>query len=160
MEYSSFYRYIYEEKGKYYIRKDNELYLICNTLADALYERDRFENVDWDWDKYVLLEDTMNGYIHISLPPFNKKSDHITLDRECWVVRGHGKRQKYYGTYYTRKEAEKVARIYDANITHKRMAYRIQKRINGTTKYFGRFSSYEDALKRVKELEENDWRKG
>lgn len=157
MSYDSFYRYIVKKNDKYWIVKDNEWFMDCETLAEALYERDRLEATGWEWDNYVQLPDTINGYIHIDLPPFTKQSSHINRDRECWVVRGHGKSQKYYGTYYTREEAEKVARIYDANISHKRSYYRIQKRINGRTKYFGRFSTYEEAEERVKLLEKNDW---
>lgn len=158
MSYDSFYRYIYKRGEKYYIKKDNEQYLICNTLEDALYERDRFEAVDWNWDDYVQLVDTINNYIHIDLPPFERKSDYIYLDRECWIVRGHGRRRKYYGTYYTKEEAETVRKIYRANMTHKNEGYKVQKTINGKNIYFGRFSTYEEAEERVKELEEKDWR--
>ena len=158
MAYSSFYRYIYFEKDKYWIIKDNERWMDCKTLPEALYERDRLENAEWNWDKYVQLPHTMNGYIHISLPPFDRNVSYINVDRECWVARGHGKRQKYYGTYYTEEEALNVARIYNANISHKNKAYRIQKRIGGRTRYFGRFKTYEEAEERVNELIDIDWK--
>lgn len=160
MSYKSFYRYISKENGKYYIRKDNELYLICNTLPEALYERDRFENVGWEWDNYVQLVDTMNGYIHINLPPFDQReAKHISESRECWIVRGKGKRQKYHGTYYDYEEAKRVARIYNANIQHKSKGYTVHKKINGKSCYFGRYKTLEEAEDRVRELKANNWEK-
>lgn len=162
MSYKSFYRYIYKEnirgKEKYMIRKNGELFMDCYTLEEALYERDRLENAEWDWDNYVQMPDTINGYIHIDLPPFEKKSTHIYEVPEQWVVRGKGKRQKYYGTYYDYSEAKNVAGIYGANISHKRKAYRVQKTIDGKTISFGRYNTYDDAEKRVVELVNNNWR--
>lgn len=156
-EYSSFYRYIYERNGSYEIIKDNEKYGTYNTLADALYERDRLEAVDWDWDLSMELPETINGYIHIQLPPYNHKGSNITYDKEHWVVRGKGRRAKYYGTYYTEEEAKKVALIYNAKISHRNSAYRVQRRVDGKTTYFGRYKTYEEAEERVKELEKNGW---
>lgn len=117
--------------------------------------------VDWDWDKFVQLVDTINSYIHIDLPPFERKSSYIYHDKEHWVVRSKGgsKKRKWYGTYYSLEEAKKVARIYNGNITHIKEAYRVQRRIDGKNVYFGRYPTYDDALKRVEELESNDWEK-
>lgn len=157
MAYESFYRYIIEENGSYCIKKGNEKYGTYSTIEDALYERDRLIAVDWDWDKSMELPETVNGYIHIDLPPFEHKSTFITKDNECWVVRNKGKEQKYRGTYRTEEEAKQVAKIYNANISHKKEAYRVQKRINGRTKYFGRFKTLEEAENRVKELKECGW---
>lgn len=157
LAYDSFYRYIYEENGKYWLIKNGERFIDCKTLPEALFERDRFENVGWDWDKYVQLPHTMNGYIHIDLPPFEHKPSYIAHEKECWLVRGHGRRQKYYGTYYTREEAEKVARIYRANIQHKNEGFRVLRKINGKQRYYGRYPTRELAEERVKELMESDW---
>lgn len=157
MSYKSFYRHIVKNKNSYEIQRKGEKYGTYSTLADALYERDRLMAVDWDWDKSMELPETMNGYIHIDLPPFGHESTYISKDNECWVVRNRGKVQRYRGTYQTEEEAIRVARIYNGTISHKSEAYRVQKRINGRTRYFGRFKTYEDAEKRVKELEECDW---
>lgn len=159
MSYRSFYRYIYDENGKYYIRKGGELYLICNTLAEALYERDRFENVGWNWDNYVQLVDTNNAYIHIDLPPFEHKARYITVRKERWMVRGKGSRRKYFGSYDNYDEAVKVARIYNANISHISKAYVVKKKINGSSKEYGSFKTIEEAKERVRELETNGWEK-
>ena len=157
MNYSSFYRFIKKENDKYRIMYKGEDYGSYDNLAEALYDRDRLINVGWDWDKFCEMEETINGYIHIQLPPFNHEPSYITEDKECWVVRNKGKDQKYCGTYYSEEEAKEVAKIYDANIAHKKKWYRIQRRIKGKTKYFGRFRTYEEAQRRVEELEECDW---
>ena len=157
MKYKSFYRHIVKVGNSYAIQRKGEKYGTYSTLADALYERDRLMAVDWDWDKSMELPETINGYIHIDLPPFEHKSSYITEDKECWVVRNKGKHQKYRGTYYTEEEAVNVARIYNGTISHKKKAYRVQKRINGRTRYFGRFKTYEEAESKVKELERSDW---
>lgn len=157
MTYSSFYRFIKKENDKYRIMYNGEDYGTYENLAEALYDRDRLINVGWDWDKFCEMEETINGYIHIQLPPFAHESSYITIDSECWVVRNKGKDQKYRGTYYSEEEAKKVAMIYDANIAHKKKRYRVQRRINGKTKYFGRYKTYEEAQRRVEELEECDW---
>ena len=159
MSYKNFYKHIVEVDGHYRIIKDGEDYGRYSTLADALYERDRLIAVDWNWDLAMDLPETENIYNHIKLPPFDFQPTNITIDNECWVVRGKGKTQTYYGRYPTMDEAMMVARIYDANVSHKNKKYRVQKRIDGRTRYFGRYATYEEAEKRVKELERNGWEK-
>lgn len=159
MSYKNFYKYIVERNGSYTIEKDGESYGIFNNLADALYERDRLIAVDWDLDLSMELPETINGYVHIDLPPFNHQPTNITVDNECWVVREKGKNQRYRGRYPSEEEARRVALIYDANVSHKNKKYRVQKRIGGRTRYFGRYATYEEAENRVKELEMNGWRK-
>ena len=159
MSYKSFYRYIVKEGNTFFIMKGKEKYGSFRRVEDALYERDRLMAVDWDWDLAMELPETMNGYIHIDLPPFNHQPSYITVDKEHWLVRSKGKEQRYYGRYSTYEEARKVAMIYSANISHKKKAFRVQKRINGKTKYFGRYATMEEAEERVKELEANGWRK-
>ena len=155
-----FYRYIYQKGNKFWVVKNNEWLVECNTLAEALYERDRLMGVDWDWDLYVELPETMNGYIHIDLPPFQHKPKYIVRDKEHWVVHRSNKgKKKYYGMYYTIEEAEEVARIYNAKITHYPLRYRVQKRINGKTKTFGYFPTMEEAEEKVLYLIENGWKK-
>lgn len=159
MSYKGFYRHIVFENDRYHVVKDNERYGSYKRVEDALYERDRLMAVDWDWDLSMELPETNNNYIHIKLPPFDHLPTNITVDNECWVVRDKGKEQRYRGRYYTYEEAKKVAMIYSANISHKRKAYRVQKRIKGKTCYFGRYPTLEKAQERVKQLEANNWRK-
>jgi len=157
MSFKGFYRYIVKQGDKYRIIRNGEDYGSYRRLADALYERDRLIAVDWDWELSMELPETPNNYIHIDLPPFDHQPTHITEDKEVWIVRGHGKRQKYYGRYPTEEEAKRVARIYSANVSKKNKAYRVQRRIKGKTRYFGRYPTLEQAQARVKELEKCDW---
>lgn len=159
MSYDSFYRYIRKENDKYWLIKNSERFIDCKTLEEALYERDRFENVGWDWDKYVQLPHTPNNYIHIDLPPFHHKPRYVSVENECWVVNGPRPRRKYYGTYQTLEEAKKVAKIYNAHISHKKKAYKVYRTINGKKQYFGRYPTRELAEKRVEELDKNGWKK-
>lgn len=157
MSYKSFYRNIHKTSKGFEIKKGNEKFGTYSTIEDALYERDRLIAVGWDWDLAMELPETPNGYIHIDLPPFEHESSYISEDKEHWVVRDRGKFQKYRGTYYNYDEARRVALIYDGTISHKKSAFRIQKRVDGKTTYFGRFRTREDAEKRVEELKKNDW---
>lgn len=135
------------------------MYLECKTIEEALYERDRFVNVNWDWDLYVLLQDTANGYIHIDLPPFDKEPSYITVESEYWRVRDKGAKQRYRGVYHSEEEAKRVANIYDANITYVPVRYRVNKKFNGKEKFFGRYKTWEEAEERVRELKQNNWSK-
>ena len=157
MSYKGFYKYIIKVGDHYQIIKGNEKFGTYNRLADALYERDRFIAVDWDWDKYVELADTINGYIHIDLPPFNHQPSYIWETKEYWMVRGKGAEQRYYGSYQSLDEAKKVALIYNANITHQPRKFSVRKRIDGKTRFFGYYRTREEAEERVKELMESDW---
>ena len=159
MAQSGFYRYIYKINGKYEIHKNNENYGAFDTLPEALYERDRFINVDWDWELYVQLPETNNAYIHINLPPFQHKTKHISIDREHWIVKGKGRNGKYRGQYYNLEEAKQVALIYNGRLIHYPTRYRVQKRIDGKTKTFGYFQTKEEAEERVNELIRNGWKK-
>lgn len=154
---SGFYRYIYKKGKKFWVVKNNEWYVECETLAEALYERDRLISCDWDWDVYVQLPETNNNYIHISLPPFEHKPKYISHVKEHWVVLSNGRNPKYYGTYYSEEEAKEVAKIYSGRIGHRRGKYRVQRRINGVTVHFGLYDTLEEAEERVFELIENGW---
>lgn len=156
---SSFYRYIYLKSGKYWVVKNNEWFILCNSLAEALYERDRLMAVDWDWDKYCELPETPNNYIHIDLPLFEHKPKYIIHDKEYWRVVGKGRKGKYYGVYYTKSEADEVALIYGANVYYCPRKYRVQRRIDGKTKTFGYYDTLAQAEQRVDELIENGWEK-
>ena len=157
MSYESFYRHIFKREDKYMVRKGDESYGTFDTLAEALFERDRFIAVDWNWDKYVELAETPNNYIHIDLPPFHHSPSFIAEINESWMVRGYGRRQKYYGTYKTEEEAVRVARIYNARITHYLKRYRVQREFNGKKIHYGTYKTREEAEDKVKELMECEW---
>jgi hypothetical protein len=157
MNTEDFYRYISFQNGLYYVMKDKESYGAYRNVCDALYERDRLMAVDWDWELSMEIPEIPNKYYHTKLPPFSHTPLHISIDNECWVVRGKGREQKHYGTFFTEEEAKDVARLHSANIAHKNKAYRVQRRINGKTKYFGRFKTLDEAKKRVEWLNQNGW---
>lgn len=157
MSYEGFYRYIYKYGKKYWIIKDNEWYTDCKTLEEALYERDRLILVNWDWDLYLQLAETVNGYIHISLPPFEHKPSYVVTVKEHWEVRGKGRKYRYYGTYQSEDEAKKVARIYNGRIIHYPLKYRVQRHIDGKNRSFGYYDTLEEAEDRVIELIKNGW---
>lgn len=157
--YKGFYRHIVKRGDKYWVRKGSEYYTDCNTLAEALYERDRLMSVDWDWDLYLQLPQTMNGYIHIDLPPFKHQPSYITHIKEYWTVMSKGRNPRYYGSYCSSEEAQKVCRIYKGRITHRGEKWKVIRKIDGKNKTFGFYKTREDAEKRVRELERNGWKK-
>ena len=152
MSYGGFYRYISSEDGKYRIRKNNELFVECKTLEEALYERDRLIGCDWDWETYVELPDTPNGYIHIDLPPFEHDANYITHVNEYWTVISKGANPKYYGCYQSLDEAEMVRKIYNGRLSHRKEVWKVRRRINGKIMNFGNFKTREEAEEKVKEL--------
>ena len=156
--YENFYKFISKTKQGFRVDKDGECYGTFKDLPTALFERDRLKAVDWDWEAYVHLPDSYNNYIHIKLPPFEKNPTYISCERECWVVRDKSS-QKHRGRYETLEEAKKVALIYNANVSHKNKGYSVRRWMNGKSHFFGRYKTYEEAEKRVEELERNNWRK-
>lgn len=97
---SKLYRYISQNRyGKYLIRKDNEYYMTCDTLSEALYERDRFEESEWNWDYYIELPITDNKYEYMDLPPFTKSPSYITKQGKYYRVQRKSKKYGYYKTY-------------------------------------------------------------
>lgn len=157
--YDNFYKYISQAGDGYRIIKDNQDYGTFPDLATALFERDRFKSVNWSWDAYVQLPEVPNNYIHIDLPPFKKEPSYISHEKECWIVRDKGKNQRHRGRYKTLEEAKKVAMIYNGNVSHKSEGFCVRKWIGGKNRFFGRYSTWEDAEKRVDELKRNNWRK-
>ena len=67
------YRYIYERKGKYYIRKNNKSYGSFNSLENAMLDRDLLEICNWDQDLMISLSTVQaNMYKEFDLPPFKR----------------------------------------------------------------------------------------
>lgn len=102
------FEYIYKESDGYSIKKDNEHYGYYQNLAEALFDRDRLIQCEWDWELFVQLPETPNGYIHIELPEFDRQKTYIKHIPERWEIqkRIDGK-LKYFGSYRSLEEAEK-----------------------------------------------------
>ena len=113
-----FYQYIYERNNGYVIQYKNEVYGWYPDLATALFDRDRFIMVDWNFSLFVELPDIPNPYEHMELPPLSHDKEYIVRIPETW---------------------------------------RVQKRVNGKTQYYGTFKSYEEAKTRRDELIANGW---
>lgn len=114
--------------------------------------------VDWDVESWCQLQDTINGYIHIDLPPFSHKGHkYITRLKEHWVVRSQGRNYRYYGSYNTLEEAKRVSLMYGGRIYHRKEKFRVRKQINNKRRSYGYYDTYEEAERRVKELENNGW---
>lgn len=158
MSYHGFYRNIVKRGDKYWVRKGDEYFVDCYTLAEALYERDRLMGVNWDWNLYLNLPQTPNNYIHIDLPPFHPQTaSYITHINEYWTVLSKGANPKYYGCYHSKEEAEKVRRIYNGRMSHRKAVWRVQRKIKGKNRHFGRYNTKEEAEERVRQLNENGW---
>lgn len=82
-------------------------------MADALYDRDRLEQVDWDIDLWLEMVETPNFYKSIELPTFDKKAEsYISYIPARWrVSRKIDGKRVYFGTYKSREEAE--ARVFE-----------------------------------------------
>ena len=105
----AFYRNITRRHNGWQLRKDGEHYGWYENVEDALFDRDRLEQVDWDMGIFVELPEIPNPYYHINLPPYEEvKSSFIQYLPEKWRVqkRINGK-MCYFGTYDSFEEAEK-----------------------------------------------------
>ena len=104
----NFYRYIYRENNGYSIKKNGEHYGYYTDLREALYDRDRLEQVDWDIQTWTELPVMPNHYKAITLPSFKRDTGYITHIPERWVVqRKINGKIKYFGRYKSLEEARK-----------------------------------------------------
>ena len=103
-----YYRNIYRKYNGYVIQHNNEHFGFYTDLAEALFDRDRFEEVDWDMEMFVHLPETDNPYKSIELPAFEHDALYITIIPQRYKVqkRINGK-VVYFGTYLTLDDARK-----------------------------------------------------
>ena len=149
-----FYRYISKNKNGYRILKDGEDYGSFLKLSDALYERDRFEKANWNWDALMELAETDNPYEKMILPPFIH--EHSYIYRICTGLEVY-KDDEYYGKFNNKTDAYAYAEEIGGTVVESNWTYRVQKRINGSVHTFGQYKNYEDARKRRDELLEKGW---
>ena len=103
-----FYRYITRRGLGWQLRKNGEHYGWYDRIEDALFDRDRLEQCDWDFSVFCELPEISNPYEHMELPPYEeRKATFIRHLPQRWRVekRIEGK-LCYFGTYKTFEEAE------------------------------------------------------
>ncbi|WP_458456502.1 hypothetical protein [Methanobrevibacter sp.] len=103
-----FYRYITRRGAGWQLRKNGEHYGWYDRIEDALFDRDRLEQCDWDFSIFCELPEIPNPYEHMELPSYEeRKSTFIQRLPQRWRVqkRIDGK-MCYFGTYKTFEEAE------------------------------------------------------
>lgn len=156
----NFYKYIEKRGNSYRIIKNGEngveSYGTYSKITDALYERDRLIEANWDWDALTTLEETENFYENMKLPRVVCESSYIQSFHEKFKV--YLKRE-CKGVFTSKKEADKFAKAIGGRVVSIDKRYRVQKRIDGKVKHFGYYKSLEEAKKRRDELIENGWKK-
>ena len=104
----SFYRNITKRGDKYQLRKNGEHYGYYDQIEDALFDRDRYEQCDWDMELFVQLPEIPNPYNHMDLPEFEeRKNKYIQHIPEKWRVQKRiDNKLCYFGTFDSFEKAE------------------------------------------------------
>ena len=150
----NFYRYIIKTDTGYQIKKGNEKFGTYSKVTDALYERDRLMQVDWDWDALMELEETHNFYEDMVLPKFLHKMSYISKSPAIYEVYVN---KTYRGRFDNKSDAEAFANEIGGVVYPKKPRYRVQKSIDGKMTYFGQYRSLKEAQKRRNQLIKNGW---
>lgn len=156
MRLDDFYKYIIRRKNSFEIKKGNEKFGTYSRLADALYERDRLIESNWDWDDYLQLEETDNFYEHMELPPFFHDSSYIYKRPQTYVVIKDGME---YGKFNTKGSAYQYAEQIGGEVEPRNIIYLIRKRIDGLIYDFGSYKTLEEAKEVRDKLMASGWRK-
>jgi hypothetical protein len=106
---NNFYKYIYKRHNGYQILKNNEAYGWYEDITDALYDRDRLVEVDWDIQTWCELPERENPYKHMRLPPYgldrHRQYVYPTLQGTFRIIKTVDGVKKYFGSYKTLDEA-------------------------------------------------------
>lgn len=109
MDDGKFYKYIYKRHNGYQILKDNESYGWYEDITDALYDRDRLVEVDWDIQTWCELPERENPYKNMRLPPreLDRHRQYVypTLNGTFRVLKTINGVKKSFGTYKSLDEA-------------------------------------------------------
>lgn len=155
-----FYKYIQKRGNSYSIIKRNgdnvERWGTYSKLTDALYERDRLIESDWNWDDYLQMEETENFYEKMQLPKFVHDTMYIFFSPQKYKV--YLKRQ-YKGTFKNKKDAYAFAEKIGGRVVNIHTKYKVQKSINGKVKYFGQYPTLEKAKEERDKLIKNGWKR-
>lgn len=150
------YKYLSKTKNGYAIVKNNEHFGTYSKLTDALYERDRLVQADWNWDKLMEMEETDNLYEKMSLPPFIHEFSYIQRYPQSYKIYKEG---VYLGSFNAKGDAYKFAESVGGEVVESSITHRVVKKIDGKTVYFGQYKDIEDAKKRRDELLKKGWKK-
>lgn len=149
-----FYKYIIKSGDGYSIKKGNERYGNYRKLSDALYERDRLIQVNWDWDALVELEETENFYEKMNLPKFIHEYSYINRVAQRFKVY---KDDIFRGSFNNKKDAYNYAETIGGEVEESGVVYKVVKKVDGRQRHFGQFKTIEEAVKRRNELVEKGW---
>ena len=104
----NFYKYIYRVHNGWQIKKDGETFGWYEDIRDALFDRDRLVNCNWDIEEFVWLPETENPYLNIRLPHYslNRWRQYIYPNKKSFrVCKRIDGELKCFGTYKTLDEA-------------------------------------------------------
>ena len=103
-----FYRYIYPHHNGYQIKKDNIHYGWYDDIRWALFDRDRLEAVNWDFEEFVWLPEKDNQYLTMRLPPreLDRWRQYVYVSTKGFRIQKKINGElKYFGTFKTLDEA-------------------------------------------------------
>lgn len=102
----SFYRFIYKRGGMYQLQYKNEHYGFYERVEDALFDRDRLEQVDWDFELFCELPEIPNPYYHMELPDYEHDSTYITfIPAKYRVMKKINGKTRVFGDYSSLEDA-------------------------------------------------------
>ena len=104
----NFYKYIYKQHKGYSIRKNGIHYGYYEDIRDALFDRDRLIDCDWDIEEWVWLPERENPYKNIRLPPkeLDRARQYVYKNTRGFSIKKKINGElKYFGTYPTLDEA-------------------------------------------------------
>lgn len=107
---NKFYRYIIRRHNGFQIQYKNEHYGWYDNIYDALFDRDRLEECNWDLEEFVWLPEKQNPYKNIQLPPkeVDNYMQYISRNgKKFRITKQINGKQKHFGTYKTLDEAIK-----------------------------------------------------
>lgn len=151
---NDFYKYISKNGNSYYITKDNENFGSYTKLSDALYERDRLIQANWDWDALMELPETENYYERMNLPKFIHEYSYIYRVANTYMIYKDG---EYFCSFNTKRDAYGYAMMIGGEVIEGNHLFHVRKRVDGKYKHFGSFTTLEEAVKRRDELLKKGW---
>ena len=164
--------YVKSQEGKY-ISKEGRYYIVSREIKGEKFIFGKFTTLDFarEYERNRIING-WDRYFHSYVSPYGK-----------YLTKSHGKfrisrevkgKKRHYGTFdnlsdaiearekliennWDFKSPFKTSVRHDPNISFYYNTYRINKKIDGEMKHFGKYDSYEDALVARDILLENNW---